>query len=146
MSIPSTSEAAPDGQSNALWMSALALAAFFALWTAFAITGVHLDGEPGLSGPQSGLFVDVPTLTGSLSRIVLGVRLDQNGSGHIYTLAIQSAAVATTTRACAAPHAPFRVAALGGGIAEMLVVFRLTIREEPATVLWRVRISVPHVA
>ncbi len=66
-------------QQRALWLSTLAFTVCFAVWTIFSIIGVKIKQELGLSETQFGLLVATPVLTGSLSRIFLGVWTDQFG-------------------------------------------------------------------
>jgi NNP family nitrate/nitrite transporter-like MFS transporter len=78
-------EDAPHGQAAALWMSTIAFTVCFAVWTIFAIIGIRIKQEIGLSETQFGLLVGTPILTGSLIRIVLGVWADQYGGRIVYT-------------------------------------------------------------
>ena len=44
----------------------------FAVWTIFAIIGIQIQKDLGLSDTQLGLLVGTPILTGSLIRLILG--------------------------------------------------------------------------
>jgi NNP family nitrate/nitrite transporter-like MFS transporter len=57
----------------------------FAVWTVFSIVGVELQRELGLSGTAFGLVVATPILTGSLSRVFLGVWAEQFGGRIVFT-------------------------------------------------------------
>ena len=59
----------------ALWMSTFSFTVCFAVWTIFAIIGVQIKKELGLSETQFGLLIGTPILTGSLIRLILGIWL-----------------------------------------------------------------------
>ncbi len=107
----------PAGQSAALWMSTIAFTVCFAVWTIFAIIGVRIKEELGLSETQFGLLVGTPILTGSLIRLVLGIWTDQYGGRIVYTVTMLAAAAATFALSYAHTYPQFLVAALGVGIA-----------------------------
>lgn len=71
-------------QQGALWLSTLAFTACFAVWTIFAIIGVEIKAELGLSDTQFGLLVGTPILTGSLVRVFLGIWTDQYGGKLVF--------------------------------------------------------------
>ena len=106
-----------EGQSRALWMSTIAFTVCFAVWTIFAIIGVRIKQELGLNETQFGLLVGTPILTGSLSRIFLGIWTDQYGGRRVYTLVMLAAAVATFLLVYATTYIQILIAALGVGIA-----------------------------
>ena len=64
-------------QNRALGLSTFAFTICFAVWTIFAIIGIEIKAELGLSDTQFGLLVGTPILTGSLTRLLLGVWTDQ---------------------------------------------------------------------
>ena len=66
-------------QTMALSMSTLAFGACFAVWTIFSIIGVQIKDDLGLNNTQFGILVATPILTGSVSRIFLGIWADQYG-------------------------------------------------------------------
>ena len=107
----------PEGQQAALWMSTLAFTACFAVWTIFAIIGIQIKKDLGLTDTQFGLLVGTPILTGSLIRLMLGIWSDQYGGRVVYTLVMLSAAVMTFLLTFAYDYATFLLAALGVGIA-----------------------------
>ena len=72
-------------QNKALWVSTSAFAMCFAMWTIFSIIGIKIKSQLGLSDSQFGLLVATPILTGSLSRLFLGIWADQYG-GRIVLL------------------------------------------------------------
>ena len=69
----------PAQQTRILGMSTVAFTVCFAVWTIFSIIGVQIKQDLGLSDTQFGLLVGTPILTGSLSRIFLGIWTDQYG-------------------------------------------------------------------
>ena len=58
------------GATRALWLSTIAFTVCFAVWTIFAIIGVRIKQDLGLSETEFGLLVGTPILTGSLSRVL----------------------------------------------------------------------------
>lgn len=66
-------------QNRALTASTLAFTVCFAVWTIFSIIGIKIKAELGLNDTQFGLLVATPVLTGSLSRLFLGIWADQYG-------------------------------------------------------------------
>lgn len=62
-------------QLRALSLSTFAFTACFAVWTIFSIIGVKIKADLGLTDTQFGLLVATPVLTGSLSRLMLGICL-----------------------------------------------------------------------
>ena len=63
----------PGSPTRALAMSTIAFTTCFAVWTIFSIIGVEIKKELGLSEFQFGLLVATPILTGSVTRLFLGV-------------------------------------------------------------------------
>ncbi|MBX3521153.1 MAG: MFS transporter [Xanthobacteraceae bacterium] len=115
--MPAKAETALKGQRAALWMSTVAFTVCFAVWTIFAIIGISIKQQLGLSETQFGLLVGTPILTGSLIRIALGVWADQYGGRIVYTATMLAAAVATYLLTWATTYPQFLLAALGVGIA-----------------------------
>lgn len=104
-------------QRRALISSMLAFAACFAIWTIFSIIGIQIKKNLGLSETQFGLLIGTPILTGSLSRLILGVWADQYGGRIIYVAVMISSAIATFFLTFATTYGQFLLAALGVGIA-----------------------------
>ncbi|UEM05785.1 NarK/NasA family nitrate transporter [Skermanella rosea] len=103
-------------QTRALTLSTVAFTACFAVWTIFAIIGIQIKKDLGLSETEFGLLVGTPILTGSLSRLILGVWADRYG-GRIVNVAIMvAAALATWVLTWAETYGEFLVAALGVGL------------------------------
>lgn len=113
MSTPAVN---PSDQSRALWLSTFAFTVCFAVWTIFAIIGVRIKEDLGLSDTQFGLLVGTPILTGSLVRLILGIWSDQYGGRVVFVLTMLSAAVMTGLMTYAYDYPTFLLAALGVGI------------------------------
>ena len=67
----------------------------FAVWTIFAIIGVEIQRQYGLSDTEFGLLVGAPFLSGSLMRVLLGVWADRHGGRRLFLGVMIIAAVAT---------------------------------------------------
>lgn len=104
-------------QGRALWISTLAFTVCFAVWTIFAIIGIRIKDQLGLSEAEFGLLAGTPILTGSLARIFLGVWTDRYGGRLVFTLNMLAAAVATALLVLAHTYPQMLVAALGVGLA-----------------------------
>ncbi|MFT5182102.1 MAG: NNP family nitrate/nitrite transporter-like MFS transporter [Alphaproteobacteria bacterium] len=104
-------------QYQALGLSTLAFTVCFAVWTIFSIIGVQIKEDLGLSETQFGILVATPILTGSLSRIFLGVWTEQFGGRLVYTLQMLITAVCTWLLSSVQTYEMFLVAALGVGLA-----------------------------
>jgi len=104
-------------QARALSLSTIAFICCFAVWTIFSILGIQIKQELGLSDTQFGLLVATPVLTGSLSRLLLGIWADQYGGRLIFTLVMMAASVATYLLSTVTTYEMFLVAALGVGLA-----------------------------
>lgn len=107
----------PADRSRALWLSTIAFTVCFAVWTIFAIIGIQIKKDLGLTETQFGLLVGTPILTGSLIRLILGIWSDQYGGRVVYALTMLSAAVMTALLTYAYDYPTFLLAALGVGIA-----------------------------
>jgi MFS transporter, NNP family, nitrate/nitrite transporter len=104
-------------QNQALGMSTVAFTVCFAVWTIFSIIGVQIKQDLGLSDTEFGLLIGTPILTGSLSRIFLGIWSDQYGGRIVYVLTMLFAAAATFLLSYADSYPLMLVAALGVGLA-----------------------------
>ena len=108
----------PDaGASQALWTSTIAFTVCFAVWTIFSIIGLGVKDELGLSETEFGLLVGTPILTGSLSRVVLGIWADQFGGRRVFAGVMVLAAIATFLTSYANSYIELLIAALGVGLA-----------------------------
>ncbi|NND92474.1 MAG: MFS transporter [Granulosicoccus sp.] len=112
-----SSEVNSSQQNRILGMSTFAFTVCFAVWTIFSIIGVRIKQDLGLSDTQFGLLVGTPILTGSLSRIFLGIWTDQYGGRIVFSLTMLAAAVATFLLSYATTYEMMLVAALGVGLA-----------------------------
>jgi len=104
-------------QYRALGLSTFSFTACFAVWTIFSIIGVRIKQELGLNETQFGILVATPVLTGSISRIFLGVLTEQYGGRLIFTIQMLATAVACWLLASVTTYGMFLVAALGVGLA-----------------------------
>ena len=104
-------------QYRALGLSTFAFTVCFAVWTIFSIIGVKIKGELGLSDTQFGLLVATPVLTGSISRIFLGVWTEQFGGRIIFPLQMLITSVAVWLLTSVQTYEVFLLAALGLGLA-----------------------------
>ena len=104
-------------QTRALGLSTIAFTACFAVWTIFSIIGVAIKEELGLNDTQFGLLVATPILTGSLTRIFLGVWTEKYGGRLVFSAQMILAALATWALTFADSYVMYLVAALGVGLA-----------------------------
>ena len=109
------SAASKSDQNRALGLSTIAFTICFAVWTIFAIIGIEIKGELGLSDTQFGLLVGTPILTGSLTRLFLGVWTDQYGGRIVFPLTMIASAIATYLLSFADSYFLTLLAALGLG-------------------------------
>src|SRR6056297_1891365 len=104
-------------QYRALGLSTFAFTVCFAVWTIFSIIGVQIKEDLGLSDTQFGLLVATPVLTGSISRIFLGVWTEQFGGRIMFPLQMMITAVCVWLLTSVTSYPVFLVAALGLGLA-----------------------------
>ena len=104
-------------QTQALTASTLAFTVCFAVWTIFSIIGVKIKADLGLSDTQFGILVATPILTGSLSRLFLGIWTDQYGGRIVFSIQMLTTAVAAFLLTKVSTYPMFIVAALGLGLA-----------------------------
>ncbi len=102
---------------RALGLSTFAFTICFAVWTIFSIIGVKIKQELGLSDTEFGLLVATPVLTGSVSRIFLGVWTEQFGGRVMFPLQMLVTAVAVWLLTSVRSYEVFLLAALGLGLA-----------------------------
>ncbi len=101
---------------KALFISTFSFTVCFAVWTIFSIIGIKIKEELGLNDTQFGLLIATPILTGSLSRIFLGVWADQYGGRLVFFLQMLVSAMATLLLTTASTYPMFLLAALGLGL------------------------------
>ena len=104
-------------QNRALGLSTVAFTACFAVWTIFSIIGVGIKAELGLNEAQFGLLVATPILTGSITRLFLGVWTEKYGGRLVFTAQMLLTAMATWALTFASTYTMYLVAALGIGLA-----------------------------
>ncbi|PTW62830.1 NNP family nitrate/nitrite transporter-like MFS transporter [Breoghania corrubedonensis] len=104
-------------QYRALGLSTFAFTTCFAVWTIFSIIGVRIKTELGLSDTEFGLLVATPVLTGSISRIFLGVWTEQFGGRIMFPLQMLVTAICVWLLTSAHTYPVFLLAALGLGLA-----------------------------
>ena len=104
-------------RTQALTASTLAFTVCFAVWTIFSIIGIKIKAELGLNDTQFGILIATPILTGSLSRVFLGVWTDQYGGRLVFFLQMLTTAFATFLLTTVSTYPMFLLAALGLGLA-----------------------------
>lgn len=102
---------------RALAMSTAAFAACFAVWTIFSIVGLGIKQQLRLDDTDFGLLIATPILTGSLSRLPLGIWADRYGGRPLFVVVMLTAATAAVLLSLAGTYFAMLVAALGVGIA-----------------------------
>lgn len=115
--MQSTVTASPADQRRALALSTIAFTACFAVWTIFSIIGVAIKQELGLNESQFGLLVATPILTGSVTRLFLGVWTEKYGGRLVFSAQMILTALATWALTFADSYIMYLVAALGIGLA-----------------------------
>ena len=100
MAMPSadTSLATPDSareRVQVLSLATIGFTLFFAVWVMFAIVGIPLRDELGLSDGEFALLVAIPILTGSVLRVPMGLLTDQLGGRVVFTALLLVTAVPT---------------------------------------------------
>ena len=110
--------AVPSAEQNrALGLSTLAFTICFAVWTIFSIIGIEIKKELSLNDLEFGILVATPVLTGSVSRIFLGVLTERLGGRLVFSLQMLLTAAATWTLTYVSSYPMFLLAALGVGLA-----------------------------
>lgn len=104
-------------QTRALTASTLSFTVCFAVWTIFSIIGIKIKADLGLNDTQFGLLIATPILTGSLSRLFLGIWADQYGGRLVYTIQMLATAGAAYLLTLVETFPMFLLAALGVGLA-----------------------------
>jgi len=108
---------AQAGPKAALSLSTMAFMAAFAVWTIFSIIGVKIKRDLGLTDAEFGLLAGTPILTGSLTRVFLGVFADKFGGRIVNLVVMLLAAVSTVALSYAHTYPMMLFAALGLGLA-----------------------------
>lgn len=103
-------------QKIALSLSTISFTICFAIWTIFAIIGVQIKEDMGLTDTQFSLLIGTPILTGSLVRLFLGIWADQYGGRPIFMIVMLSSAFFTWILTYATTYNMMLLTALGVGI------------------------------
>ena len=107
-----------EGQRRwALAASTIGFTACFAVWTLFSMIGIKIQKDLGLSDTQFGLLIGTPILTGSISRLFIGILADRYGGRRVMSLVMLTAAAAAFLISYATTYPQFLLAALGMGVA-----------------------------
>ncbi|NYT77504.1 NarK/NasA family nitrate transporter [Alcaligenaceae bacterium] len=101
---------------SVLASSTFAFTICFAVWMVFAVLGVPIKAELGLSETQFGLLAAMPVLTGSLVRVPLGIWTDRYGGRVVFFLTMAVAVVPIWLLAYATKYWHFLVLALFVGL------------------------------
>jgi len=104
-------------QRRALGLSTLAFTLCFAVWTIFSIIGLRIKQELGLSDTQLGLLMATPVLTGSISRLFLGIWTDRFGGRWMFGIVMLATAGCVYLLTLATSYPMLLLAALGVGLA-----------------------------
>ncbi len=104
-------------QQRALWLSTIAFTLCFAVWTLFSIIGLSIKEELGLSEFEYGVLIATPVLTGSLTRLILGVWTERYGGRLVFSAQMILTGAATYALTWADSYPTFLLAALGVGLA-----------------------------
>lgn len=87
ISSPTTAPAAATARAwRVLGASTFAFTICFAIWMMFAILGIPLKRQLGLTDTEFGLVAAMPVLTGSLARVPLGIWTDRYGGRIVFFL------------------------------------------------------------
>ncbi len=80
---------------SVLTMNTLAFACNFAVWTMFSIIGIKIKDELGLTDTEFGVLVATPILTGSITRLPLGLLTDRFGGRIVFFIQMLLVAIPT---------------------------------------------------
>ncbi|MBQ0832975.1 nitrate/nitrite transporter [Marinobacter sp.] len=104
-------------QRRALGLSTFAFTLCFAVWTIFSIIGIRIAEDLGLSDTQLGLLMATPILTGSISRLFLGIWTDRYGGRWVFGILMLTTAACVYLLTLATTYPMLLVGALGVGLA-----------------------------
>lgn len=104
-------------QHRALGLSTLAFTLCFAVWTIFSIIGIRIAEDMGLSDTQLGLLMATPILTGSISRLFLGIWTDRYGGRWVFGILMLTTSACVYLLTFATTYPMLLVGALGVGLA-----------------------------
>lgn len=100
-----------------LWSSTFAFTICFAIWMMFAILGIPLKQQLGLTDTQFGMIAATPVLSGSLARVPLGIHTDRLGGRIVFFLTMLATVVPLWLIAYATAFWQFIVLGLMAGLA-----------------------------
>ena len=100
-----------------LTMNTVAFAANFAVWTMFSIIGIKIKQELNLSDTEFGILVATPILTGSITRLPLGIMTDRFGGRIVFFVHMLLVAIPTYGLAFATEYWQYLVIGLFVGLA-----------------------------
>ena len=115
--MPYQTDSGSNAQQKALWLSTIAFVLCFAVWTLFSIIGLSIKEELGLTESEFGLLIATPVLTGSISRLILGVWTERYGARLVFSLQMILTGLATFALLWANSYFTYMLAALGVGLA-----------------------------
>ncbi|MGV8893247.1 MAG: MFS transporter [Burkholderiaceae bacterium] len=104
-------------QLSVLISSTFAFTICFAVWMMFAVLGVPLKAQLGLNETQFGLLLATPVLTGSLTRVPLGIWTDRFGGRVVFFWLMMSSVVPIFLLSYASQYWHFLVLGLFVGLA-----------------------------
>lgn len=110
-------EAIPKGATPVLVSSTFAFTICFAVWMMFAVLGIPIKKQLGLSETEFGLLAAMPVLTGSLVRVPLGILTDRVGGRIVLFVLMLSTVVPIWMMSHATEYWHFLVLALFVGLA-----------------------------
>ncbi|WP_432210256.1 MFS transporter [Marinobacter alkaliphilus] len=112
-----TTTPTPEDQYRALGLSTFAFTLCFAVWTIFSIIGIRISEELGLTDTQLGLLMATPILTGSISRLFLGIWTDRYGGRWVFGILMLTTAACVYLLTFATTYPMMLLGALGVGLA-----------------------------
>ncbi|CAM3853908.1 MFS transporter [Deinococcus frigens] len=119
--IPLTPASAPPALSaearKVVAWSTIGFTLMFAVWLMFAILGLPIRGELGLSDGQFALLTAIPVLTGSLLRLPAGIWADRYGGKKVFIVNTLLTAAFSFALAFASGYNLLLALALGVGLA-----------------------------
>jgi len=109
-------ETRPNAPLRVLISSTFAFTICFAVWMVFAVLGIPIKTQLGLSETQFGLLAAMPVLSGSLVRVPLGIWTDRYGGRIVFFLLMLAAVVPVWMLSYATQYWQFLVLALFVGL------------------------------
>ena len=104
-------------QWTVLGMNTAAFAVNFAVWTMFSIIGIKIKQDLNLSETEFGILVATPILTGSITRLPLGILTDMYGGRIVFFIQMILVAIPTYGLAFASEYWQYLVIGLFVGLA-----------------------------